>query len=139
MTDRVFVDTNILVYSKDLGAGSKHEKANELVHKCWGNRSGVISIQVLNEYFVTVTRKLKPGLDPQVAWRDISLLRTWQLIQLDWMLLDRAHDIFSDHSVSCWDAQTVAAAQVADCKFLYTEDLNHGEKFGKLVVQNPFH
>lgn len=138
MTDRVFVDTNILVYSRDLGAGSKHQKANELVHKCWENRSGVTSIQVLNEYFVTVTRKLKPGLNPGVAWRDISLLRTWQLIQLDWMLLERAYEVFSGHSISWWDAQIVAAAQIADCRFLYTEDLNDGETFGKLVVQNPF-
>ena len=138
MSARVFIDTNILVYSRDLGAGSKHEQANELVNQCWEERSGVTSVQVLNEYFVTVTRKLKPGLTPEMAWRDLALLRAWQLVQSDWMLLERAYDLYSEHSLSWWDAQIIAAAQLADCSLLYTEDLNNGEQFGNLIVQNPF-
>lgn len=73
MEDRVFIDTNVLVYSRDRGARKKQKQAEELIRNCWESRTGVVSTQVLNEYFVTVTRKLKPGLSAEKAWKDVTL------------------------------------------------------------------
>jgi predicted nucleic acid-binding protein len=138
MSVKAFLDTNILVYSRDAGAGEKQKQAEELIRNLWESRTGAVSIQILNEYFVTVTRKLKPGLSPERAWKDISLLKAWQPVSMDWTLLERSNQIFREHSLSWWDAQVVAAAQLANCSLLYTEDLNDGERFGNVVITNPF-
>lgn len=138
MSDKAFLDTNILVYARDAGAGDKQKKAEGVIRALWESRTGSVSVQVLNEYFVTVTRKLKPGLSAESAWRDIRLLRSWQPVSADWLLLERSYQNYQEYSLSWWDAQIVAAAQLANCSLLYSEDLNDGQRFGSIVVIDPF-
>lgn len=138
MSDKAFLDTNILVYSRDAGSGVKQMLAEKLIKHLWESRSGALSVQILNEYFVTVTRKLKPGISPDQAWKDICLLKAWQPISINWRLLERSNQIIQEHSLSWWDAQVVAAAQLANCSLLYTEDLSDGQQFGNVLVINPF-
>jgi predicted nucleic acid-binding protein len=138
MTDNCFVDTNILVYARDSGAGAKQKKAEALLEELWSSRRGRISVQVLNEYFVTVTRKLKPGLPAEFAWDDVTALHAWQPVPMDWALMERAHDLFEQHSLSWWDSLIVAGAAAAGSDVLYSEDLSHGQLLGNVRIVNPF-
>ena len=138
MTVKAFVDTNLLVYARDLAAGSKQALAHELIARLWRDRCGVISTQVLSEYFVTVTRKLKPGMPEAEAWEDVSALSAWHPVALTWPLLESAHELHIRHALSWWDAMIVAAALEADCRILYSEDLASGSRFGNMEIINPF-
>lgn len=138
MTARAFLDTNILVYSRDSGSVEKQAIAEALIRKLWESRTGVVSTQVMNEYFVTVTRKLKPGIPASLAWKDLVALKAWNPVSIDWILLERAQKLFTENSLSWWDAMIVAAAQKGNCGILYSEDLNDGQLFGNLLIKNPF-
>jgi len=138
MNDRCFVDTNILVYARDAAAGTKQQQADALIRELWGSRRGRLSVQVLNEYFVTVTRKLAPGMEPDAAWRDVEALRAWEPVALDWNLLARAHGVFGRFSLSWWDSLIVTAAELSGCDVLYSEDLQAGAIYGNVRVVNPF-
>lgn len=138
MNGKCFVDTNILVYARDSGAGTKHVQAIALMHELWASRTGRLSVQVLNEYFVTVTRKLQPGLSPDAAWTEIETFRAWDPVPIDWTLLERARNIFSQHSLSWWDSLIVTAAVTSGAETLYSEDLQHGAVYGGVTVRNPF-
>jgi predicted nucleic acid-binding protein len=138
MSDSAFVDTNILVYARDLAAGEKQRRAEALMAELWETRRGRISVQVLNEYLVTVTQKLKPGLSRAEAWADLELYGAWSPTPLDWKLLQSARRLAEAHSLSWWDALIVAAAVSSRCAVLYSEDLAHGEIYGGARVVNPF-
>lgn len=138
MSDNVFVDTNIFVYSRDKGAGQKQVKSESLIMSLWESRRGRISVQVLNEYFVTVTQKLKPGLSHDEAWSDITSLKAWSPLALDWQLLERGRHVLQKHKLSWWDSLVIAAAQASNCRVLYSEDLTNGHVYGGVRVINPF-
>lgn len=139
MPDNAFVDTNILVYARDPGAKTKHRIAFDLVDRLWTERTGRISVQVLSEFYVCVTRKLKPGLSEAEAWQDLELLRAWNPAPTDWKLMRRACELAQAHAFSWWDALIVASALAQDCKLLYSEDLQHGQRVDGLRIINPFH
>ena len=138
MSDNAFVDTNILVYARDAGAGEKQVRAAALLDELWRSRRGRLSVQVLNEYYVTVTQKLRPGMPHEAAWSDLVALRAWSPVSLDWPLMEQAHLLRGQHALSWWDALVVAAAETADCATLYSEDLTHGATYGRVQVINPF-
>jgi predicted nucleic acid-binding protein len=138
MSGSAFVDTKVLVYARDKGAGDKQARAESLLLELWESRRGRVSIQVLNEYFVTVTRKLKPGMSADEAWADLSLLQAWAPVPLDWRLVERGRSIHKEHRLSWWDALVVAAAQRCDCEVLYSEDMAHGSTIGGVRIENPF-
>jgi predicted nucleic acid-binding protein len=138
MSDNAFVDTNILVYARDAGAGEKQVLAAALLDELWRSRRGRISVQVLNEYYVTVTQKLRPGMPQEAAWSDLVALRAWDPVPLDWPLMEQAHWLHGQYALSWWDALVVAAAEMADCATLYSEDLTHGAAYGRVQVINPF-
>jgi predicted nucleic acid-binding protein len=138
MSDRAFVDTNILVYARDRAAGAKQVRAEALMRELWETRRGRVSIQVLNEYFVTVTQKLKPGMARDDAWSDLAALQAWEPVPMDWRLLERARSLQQQHALSWWDALIVAAAQASGCDVLYSEDLADGAVLGGVRVVNPF-
>ena len=138
MSDRAFVDTNILVYARDRGAGEKQVRAETLMRGLWELRQGRVSILVLNEYFVTVTQKLKPGMSRDDAWADVAALQAWGPVPMDWKLLERGRLLQQAHALSWWDALIVAAAQTAGCDMLYSEDLSDGAILGGVRVVNPF-
>jgi predicted nucleic acid-binding protein len=139
MIAKAFVDADIFVYARDTGAGSKHARARELIDELWRSRHGRTSIQVLDQYWITVTRKLEPGLPPDQAWEDIAALQAWEPVPLDWNLLARGHELFRQHPELTWkDAMIFAAAQVSGCHILYTEEIEPGQSFGGVRVVNPF-
>jgi predicted nucleic acid-binding protein len=138
MTVTVFVDTNVLVYARDSSEPSKQMRAAEWLRELWLEQRGRTSVQVLSEYYTTVTRKLRPGLEPDDAWDDVNALFAWQPQGIDRHVHERAREIERRHSLSWWDSMIVAAAQLQSCELLLSEDLQPGGRYGTLVVRNPF-
>ncbi len=138
MTAPVFVDTNVLVYAVDGGAGERHTSAREWMKTLWERETGRISIQVLQEFYATVTRKLRPGLTAAEAQREVRALLPWAPIEINPDIIERAWFIESRYGLSWWDALIVASAQTLGCRTLLTEDLQHGQQFDNLTVISPF-
>ena len=139
MTAKVFVDTNVLVYSRDASEPQKQELALAWMAHLWRTRTGKLSYQVLEEFYLTVTAKLQPGLNPVNARRDVRSLLAWQPIVVNARVLENAWLVQDSYQISWWDALVVSAAQLDDCRYLLTEDLPEKQKFGSLRVINPFH
>jgi predicted nucleic acid-binding protein len=135
---RVFVDTNVLVYARDASESAKQPQAAAWVEHLWQTRSARLSFQVLQEYYATTTRKLKPGLTPEQARADVRDLLAWRPVPAGAELLEAGWSVEDRFGLSCWDALIVAAANVAGCEYLLTEDLQHGAEFDGLRVVNPF-
>ena len=138
MIGPVFVDTNILVCCSDLSDPAKQARADAWHTLLWQARSGRVSFQVLLELYVTLTRKLKPGLNPEEAREIVRDLAAWRPIPVDLGVIQRAWFLEQRHSLSWWDALIVAAAQASKCAVLLTEELPHGQAFGTVRVVNPF-
>ncbi len=138
MTGLAFVDTNVLIYLRDLSDPFKQAVALRWLQYLRESGSGRLSYQVLIEYYNTATRKLVPGRSPARARRDVSNLLTWEPIAPTATILASAWDLQDRFSVSWWDALIVAAAQESGCRYLLTEDLQEGQRFGELTVVNPF-
>ncbi len=138
MTARLFVDSNVLVYARDASEPEKQARAREWMASLWSQGRGRVSAQVLNEFYVTVTRKLKPGLSREEARKDVRDLASWNPIATDGRLLEAAWNVEDRHGLSFWDALIVAAAHAAGCDRLLTEDLKDGQDFGGLTVVDPF-
>lgn len=138
MGDRIFLDTNVLVYSRDSTEPAKNEVASGIVVELWRNRRGVISTQVCSEYYVCVTRKLDPGLPREEAWDDLESLFAWEPIPIDTRCLRVARQVEARYQLSWWDSTIVAAASVADCAEILSEDLSHGQVYLGMPVRNPF-
>jgi predicted nucleic acid-binding protein len=137
MSDRVFVDTNILVYAHDLSAQDRHAKAATIVENLWETETGVISTQVLQEFYVTVTRKIKNPLTPNEAREIIRNYLAWPVQINDTETTIRASEIEEKNSLSFWDALIVAAALRLQAKKIITEDLNHGQIIEGVLIENP--
>jgi predicted nucleic acid-binding protein len=138
MTARVFVDTNVFVYTRDTSQGAKQEQARAWVEALWREQSGRTSVQVLNELYVTLTRKLRPGMPAADAWDDVEALLAWSPQPIDAELLAQARSVEQRYGLSWWDSLIVAAAFVQDCDILLSEDLQHGMRFGAVLVRSPF-
>jgi predicted nucleic acid-binding protein len=138
MTAAVFVDTNVFVYARDASEGPKQSIALVWLQELWTGHRGRTSTQVLNEYYVTTTRKLRPGLDPARAWEHVRALFAWEPQAIDSELLAQAREIEARYKTSWWDSMIVAAAHLQDCAVLLSEDFQHGAKFGAVQVRNPF-
>ena len=138
MNAKVFVDTNIIVYSRDNHEPGKQRIAREILTKLWQEGSGRISTQVLNEYFVTVTGKLRHKLAPEDAWEDVEDFEAWNPVPIDIKCLKVARHVQLRYKTSWWDALIVAAASIAGCDIVLSEDLNSGQQYLGISVQNPF-
>ena len=136
MNERVFLDTNVLVYADDLDAGHKNVIARRIVHDALLNGNGVLSTQVLQEFFVVSTRKLGVGADK--ARRKVELLSTLDVVRVEVEEILNAIDLHRLHSVSFWDALIVRCAATAGCTRLYSEDLQHGRTLSGVKIENPF-
>jgi predicted nucleic acid-binding protein len=139
MTDeRVFVDTNVLVYAYDLDAGTKHVAARAILSALWEDRRGAISTQVLQEFYVTVTRKLPRQLARREARDIIGTYGAWPVHLPEAADVVAASELEERHRLSFWDALVVVSAQRSGATTLCSEDLQDGRRFGTLVVTNPF-
>jgi predicted nucleic acid-binding protein len=138
MTARVFVDTNVLVYARDRTDEEKHRRAMAWVAALWQERAGRLSWQVVQEYYVTVTRKLDPPRDRSDAREDVTSLVTWRPIPIGLPTIDVAWGIEDRFGLSWWDALIVAAAQIGECAYLLSEDQEYGQDFVGVTVISPF-
>ncbi|HUI82643.1 MAG TPA: PIN domain-containing protein [Candidatus Binatia bacterium] len=136
MSARSFFDTNVLVYSDDRGSPAKRRRAIELVAEHRRAGTGVVSLQVLQEYFVTVTRKLH--LDIRVARRKVELLAEFDVVEPGVADVLAAIDLHWLHGFSFWDALVLRAASQAGCGVVFSEDLQPARKVNGLRVVNPF-
>ena len=133
-----FIDTNILVYAHDLSAGEKHDRARELIQTLWDTGIGCISIQVLQEFFVTVTRKVARPVKSEDAARVIKDLATWNLHQPNANDVLGAIGLKEHHQVSFWDAMILWSASQMGCSKLYSEDLSSDQIYESVLIVNPF-
>jgi predicted nucleic acid-binding protein len=137
MSDRYFVDTNILMYAHDASAGAKHERAKAIVEELWRNRTGVVSTQVLQELSVNLRKKAGRPLDVKATREIVADYLTWHVIVNSGESILETLDFEAQHHVSFWDALVIAAAQHSGAAVLYSEDLNEGQRYGSLRVVNP--
>ncbi len=133
-----FVDTNIFIYAYDLSAPEKSKTAKKLIAGLWETGLGVISIQVLQELYVNLTRKLPSPVSREQATQIVADLGHWHLHRPNLADLQRALNIGKEHNISFWDAMIVSSALQMDCKVLWTEDLNSGQYIADLLILNPF-
>ena len=138
MSAKVFVDTNVLVYCRDASEPKKLAKTAAWMAALWEQRTGRLSFQVLQEYYVTVTAKLSPGLSRELARREVRMLLAWRPLAVDGRLLEGAWLLQDRHKLSWWDALIVAAAKSAGCRYLLSEDFQEGYDWGDMTVVNPF-
>ena len=136
MSVRSFLDTNVLIYADDLDSPEKREQALSLFEAACLDGTGVVSTQVLQEYFVVATRKL--GISASLARRKVELIARLDTVVLGVSDILAATDLHRLHELSFWDALIVRAAQEAGCRVLYSEDLHHGWVLDGLQIENPF-
>jgi predicted nucleic acid-binding protein len=140
MSDRTFVDTNVLVYAVDTADSRKQEVAKSLLRPGSGSDAVtlVLSTQVLAEFYVTVTRKLAKPLPEAAAEESVRKLAELPMVLTDEALVLAGVARSRRDQLSLWDALIVEAALAGGCDRLWSEDLQHGQRFGRLVVENPF-
>ncbi len=132
-----FVDTNVLVYAFD-ASDSRQPIAEQLLSELTDTNRLRLSTQVLQELYVTVTRKIETPLAPQEALDVLDDLAAWPVVQLDYRLIREAILLSGNAQLSLWDSLIVVAAKQSGAPILYTEDLNHGQKILEVEVVNPF-
>ena len=134
----VFVDADVLVYARDANEAVKQPRAADWIARLWSERSGRTSMQVLSEYYATVTRKVRPAMSADAAWSDVRSYLAWQPQPIDRVLLQSAREIEQRYRLSWGNSMVVAAAQLQDCALLLTEALPDGAAFGSVTVRSPF-
>ena len=138
MSDRFFVDTNILMYAHDASQGAKHLRALALVKELWQSRAGVISTQVLQELCVNLRRKVRKPLATRAIREILADYSSWHVVVNTSDSILEALEMEERYGVSFWDALIIHSAQSADAEVLYSEDLSAGQKYGSVRVVNPF-
>jgi predicted nucleic acid-binding protein len=137
MSDKYFVDTNILMYAHDTSAGAKHERAKSLIAELWRDRTGVVSTQVLQELSVNLQRKAGHPLDAKATREIIADYLTWQVVVNGGESILDALDLEARYQVSFWDALVLQAVHASGAEVLYSEDLFDGQVYGSVRVTNP--
>ena len=133
-----FVDTNVLVYAYDSSNAQKQQQAKQLLQQLWQQQNGCISIQVLQEFFVTVTRKLANPVTPAEASQIIADFGLWRVHQPQVEDVLSAIHIQQQYQLSFWDSMIIRSANQLGCHILWTEDLNEGQKIEGCAIQSPF-
>ena len=136
MNGREFVDTNVLVYADDDRDTAKRDRARELIRELMLEERGVLSLQVLQEFYAAATRKL--GMDDDAARRRLLIYSRFEIIQLSLPDLFAAIDLHHLHGVSFWDCLIVRAAMNGNCLKLYSEDMQAGRVIENVMIENPF-
>jgi predicted nucleic acid-binding protein len=136
MPDRSFLDTNVLVYTDDGNADEKKAAALDLFARLRRKRTGVVSTQVLQEYFVASTRKL--GVASDTARRKVQLFSRLEVVVIDTKQIVGAIDLARLHKLSFWDALIIRSALDVNCRVLYSEDLQSDRRIDGLRIVNPF-
>jgi len=138
MTAKVFVDTNILVYARDASEKEKQVVAKDWIAYPWKTRTGRLSYQSCNEFYVVTTQRLKPGLSKKEARDDIKAFQAWKPLVINQMAIENAWRIQDRYQFSWWDSLILSTAQIQHCQFILSEDLQHEQVIDDLIVINPF-
>ncbi len=137
MSDKYFVDTNILIYAHDRSTGIKHDRAKELIERLWHSGQGVLSTQVLQELCINLRRKLAKPLPVEEIRRLIQDYLSWEIVVNTPESVLQALEIELRYKTSFWDALVLQAAESAGATVVYSEDLAAGQKYGVVQVVNP--
>ena len=137
MSGRAFVDTNVLIYAHDDDAKEKHETARNILDELWRERNGVLSMQVLQEFYVNVTRKISHPISKPSARLVVNSYAIW-CVQTTPEDVAAAFRIEDESKLGFWDALIVASALSSGASRLLSEDMNAGQKFRGLRIENPF-
>lgn len=137
MSDKVFVDTNVLIYAHDVDAKAKHDLAKGVLRELWSTRTGVLSMQVLQEFYVNVTRKIAFPLTKDAARLVVNSYSIW-CMQTTPDEIAAAFRIEDEARIGFWDALIVAAAAKSGSVRILSEDLNDRQKIEGIRVENPF-
>lgn len=139
MNGSFFLDTNIFVYAFDQTAPQKSLRANELIRSAVGSRRGMVSYQVVQEFFSVALRRFSRPMNVADAEQYLAtVFRPLMAVYSSIALYSEALRVTTTHGLSWYDSLIVAAALERRCKVLYSEDFQHGQRFGELQVQNPF-
>ncbi|HLG22852.1 MAG TPA: PIN domain-containing protein [Candidatus Manganitrophaceae bacterium] len=138
MSGKTFVDTNVLLYAYDRDAGAKHLRAKTILEGLWETRNGVVSVQVLQEFYVNVTRKIPKPLPRRDARRLIEQYLAWEVVSVHGPMILAASEVEEKSKLSFWDALIIAAARKGRASLLLSEDFQDGRKFEGMRIQNPF-
>jgi predicted nucleic acid-binding protein len=133
-----FFDTNILVYAYNNHFPDKQQRAQEVIISAVRNGNGVLSTQVLGEFFTVVTRKIRTPLSVRDARSIIQYMGSMPVQEIDVLIVERALDTLEQYKISYWDSLIIAAAERAQCKRILSEDLNTGQIYHGIEITNPF-
>jgi predicted nucleic acid-binding protein len=137
VTDKYFVDTNILIYAHDRSTGVKHERASRLIEQLWTSGQGVLSTQVLQELCVNLRRKVAPPLPVDEIRRLVQDYLSWEIVVNGPESAIQALEIEARYKTSFWDALILQAAEQSGAAILYSEDLSTRQRYGAVQVVNP--
>lgn len=137
MSDRTFIDTNVLVYAHDVDAHEKHEIANAVLRELWTEHTGVLSMQVLQEFYVNVTRKIPSPLPKDLARRVVDSYSIW-CMETTPAEISAAFRIEDESRIGFWDALIVSSAAKSGASRLLSEDLSAGQRIAGVLIENPF-
>jgi predicted nucleic acid-binding protein len=135
---KTFLDTNIVIYAYDASAGLKHEIARQIMTDLWTSGNGILSTQVLQEFYVNVTRKIPKPLDLDLARQIVADLLKWDVVVNGGDSILDAIDIQKRHNFSFWDAMIISSAVSGGAVTLLSEDLTDGQIIGGVTIRNPF-
>jgi predicted nucleic acid-binding protein len=138
MPDRIFVDTNILVYAHDVSAGKKHVTAKKLIQELWASNTGCLSTQVMQEFYVSVTQKVPQPLNHTVAKEIVRDLTYWNVHEPISDDVLNAIDLQQRYHISFWDAMILQSALQLECSLIWSEDLNPGQLYDSVKLISPF-
>ncbi len=138
MTTPTFVDTNVLAYAHDASEKTRQPAAAALLEDLWRSQSGLVSTQVLTEFYVVATRKFTPPLARRAARSIIDTYAAWPVVRVDPALILAASALEERQRLSFWDALIIEAARRGGAARLVSEDLQHGQRIAGLVIENPF-
>jgi predicted nucleic acid-binding protein len=138
MSARTFIDSNVLIYGHDRDAGQKHATAKSILRDLWAERAGVLSAQVLQEFYVNVTRKIPKPLEKAAARRVVSTYSTWCVEATTPLDIVTACELEETARISFWDALVIALAAKTGAARVFSEDLNSGQTIAGVTIINPF-
>ena|ERR1700722_7337015 len=137
MSDKTFIDTNVLIYAHDVDAGAKHETAKAVIDELWNERTGILSVQVLQEFYVNVTRKIPTPLSKESARLVVSSYSVW-CTETSATEISMAFRIEDESRIGFWDALIVSSAVKSGAGRILSEDLNSGQQISGVLIENPF-
>jgi predicted nucleic acid-binding protein len=137
MSGKTFIDTNVLIYAHDIDARAKHETAKRVLRELWSERSGALSMQVLQEFYVNVTRKIPHPIPKKSARLVVSSYAIW-CVETAPAEISAAFRIEDECRIGFWDALIVASALKSGASRILSEDLNAGQTIAGLRIENPF-